>query len=109
MPAALVALLVGTVMVLYGVLRSALARHFTCGIWWSGIGTVLVVLSLFWVAGYNDTPYYPSSLSPASSLTIYNSSSSEFTLTVMSYVSLVIPVVVAYIAYAWWSMDRKKK
>ncbi len=107
MPAALAALLAGTVMVLYGVIRSALARHFVCGIWWSGIGTVLVVLSLFWVAGYNDTPYYPSILDPASSLTIYNSSSSEFTLTVMSYVSLVIPLVLAYIAYAWWSMDRK--
>ncbi len=109
MPIALIALLLGTVMVLYGVLRSALSRHFTCGIWWSGIGTVLVVLSLFWVAGYNATPYYPSLLDPSSSLTIYNSSSSEFTLTVMSYVSLVIPVVLAYIAYAWWSMDRKKK
>ncbi len=68
---------------------------------------MLVVLRLFWVAGYNDTPYYPSILDPASSLTIYNSSSSEFTLTVMSYVSLVIPLVLAYIAYAWWSMDRK--
>lgn len=107
MPVALIALLAGVVMVLYGVIRSALAAHYTCGIWWSGIGTVLVVLSLFWVAGYNDTPYYPSQINPAYSLTIYNSSSSEFTLTAMSYVSLVIPFVLAYIAYAWWSMDRK--
>lgn len=59
MPAALIALLAGVVMVLYGVIRSALAAHYTCGIWWSGIGTVLVVLSLFWVAGYNDTPTTP--------------------------------------------------
>ena len=64
MPAALVAFLGGTVMVLYGVLRSAFARHYTCGIWWSGLGTVLVVLSLFWVAGYNATPYYPRRSTP---------------------------------------------
>lgn len=107
MPAALAAFLAGTVMVLYGVIRSAFARHWTCGIWWSGIGTALVVLSLFWVAGYCNTPYYPSLMDPASSLTIYNSSSSMFTLTAMSYVSLIIPFVLAYIVYAWWSMDRK--
>lgn len=107
MPLALVAFLAGTVMVLFGVLRSALARHFTCGIWWSGIGTALVVLSLFWVAGYNATPYYPSTLDPASSLTIYNSSSSHFTLTAMSWVSLIIPFVLAYIIYAWRAMDKK--
>ncbi|MCM1162890.1 MAG: cytochrome d ubiquinol oxidase subunit II [Muribaculaceae bacterium] len=108
MPVALVSFLVGTAMVLYGVLRSAIASHWTCGIWWSGIGTALVVLSLFWVAGYNATPYYPSLLDAASSLTISNSSSSHFTLTAMSWVSLIIPFVFAYIAYAWWSMDRKK-
>jgi len=107
MPVALVAFLAGTVMVLFGVLRSAFARHFTCGIWWSGIGTVLVVLSLFWVAGYNSTPYYPSTLDPSSSLTIYNSSSSHFTLTAMSWVSLIIPFVLAYIIYAWRAMDKK--
>lgn len=107
MPLALVAFLAGTVMVLFGVLRSALAKHFTCGIWWSGIGTALVVLSLFWVAGYNATPYYPSTLDPASSLTIYNSSSSHFTLTAMSWVSLIIPFVLAYIIYAWRAMDKK--
>ncbi len=108
MPAALAAFLVGTLMVLYGVLRSAFTRHWTCGIWWSGIGTALVVLSLFWVAGYCDTPYYPSLLDPSSSLTIYNSSSSHFTLTAMSWVSLIIPFVLAYIVYAWYSMDRKR-
>lgn len=107
MPAALVAFLAGTVMVLFGVLRSALARHYTCGIWWSGIGTALVVLSLFWVAGYNATPYYPSTLDPASSLTIYNSSSSHFTLTAMSWVSILVPFVLAYIIYAWRAMDKK--
>lgn len=106
LPAALAALLGGTVMVLYAIIRSAFARHYTQGIWWSGIGTVLVVMSLFWVAGFNATPYYPSTLDPASSLTIYNSSSSHFTLTVMSWVSLIIPFVAAYIAYAWKSLAK---
>ncbi len=100
--------LVGTVMVLYAIFRSAYAEHWTKGIWWSGIGTILVVMSLFWIAGFCNTPYYPSLLDPKSSLTIYNSSSSHFTLTVMSWVSLIIPFVIAYIAYAWYSMDRKK-
>ena len=107
LPAALAAFLFGVVMVLYAVIRSAFARHWTCGIWWSGIGTILVVLALFWIAGYNNTPYYPSLTDPASSLTIFNSSSSHFTLTCMSWVSLIIPFVVAYIAYAWYSMDRR--
>lgn len=102
------ALLLGVVLVLYGLLRSVFTKHWTKGIWFTGLGTVLAVLSLFWVAGFNDTPYYPSLLDPASSLTIRNSSSSEFTLTVMSYVSLVIPFVLAYIVYVWHSMDRKK-
>ena len=98
--------LIGVLMVLYGVLKSAFASHYTKGIWWSGIGTVLVVLTLFWVAGYNNTPYYPSLTDTASSLTIHNSSSSHFTLTAMSWVSLVIPFVLAYIVYAWYAMDR---
>lgn len=105
---ALAALGAGTLMVLYGVGRSIFATRWTKGIWWSGIGTVLVVLSLFWVAGYNDTAYYPSLLDPASSLSIRNSSSSEFTLTAMSYVSIIIPFVLAYIAYCWYALDRKK-
>lgn len=106
LPPALIGLLAGTLMVLYAIGRSAFARHYTQGIWWSGIGTVLVVLSLFWVAGFNDTAYYPSTLSPASSLTIANSSSSHFTLTVMSWVSLIVPIVVAYIACVWKKMAK---
>lgn len=105
---ALAALVIGVVMVLYGVGRSVFAAHWTRGIWWAGIGTVLVVLSLFWVAGYNDTAYYPSLLDPQSSLTIRNSSSSQFTLTAMSYVSIIIPFVLGYIAYVWRAIDRKK-
>ena len=63
---------------------------------------------MFWVAGYNNTAYYPSLLDVQSSLTIRNSSSSEFTLSAMSLVSLLIPFVLAYIVYAWYSMDRVK-
>lgn len=96
----------GVVSVLYGVLKSAFVAHYTKGIWWSGIGTVLVVLTLFWVAGYNDTPYYPSLVDMDSSLTIYNSSSTKFTLSVMSIVSILVPFVVAYIAYVWYKMNK---
>lgn len=103
-----IALLLGVVAVLYGIGRSVFDKGFRSGIWYSGIGTVLVVLSLFWVAGYGDTAYYPSLADPASSLTIRNSSSSEFTLKTMSFVSILVPFVLAYIAYAWYSMDRKK-
>lgn len=102
----LAAFLIGVVLVLYAIIRSYFCKHFTKGIWFSGLGTILVVLSLFWVAGYNDTPYYPSNLDPASSLTIHNSSSSEYTLTAMSWVSVIIPFVIGYIAYAWYSMDK---
>ncbi len=103
----LVLFLLGVVMVLYAVGKSVFARHYTKGIWWSGIGTVLVVLTLFWVAGYNDTPYYPSIADTASSLTIFNSSSTQFTLKVMSVVSLLVPFVVAYIAYVWYKMNAR--
>ncbi|MDE5875784.1 MAG: cytochrome d ubiquinol oxidase subunit II, partial [Muribaculaceae bacterium] len=101
-------LLLGVVLVLWGWGKSCFASHYTQGIWFTGSGTFLVVVALFSAAGFNNTPFYPSLLDPASSLTIRNASSSEFTLTAMSYVSIVIPVVVAYIAYVWHSMDRKK-
>lgn len=103
-----VTLLIGVVLVLTGLIRTIFSATYNKGIWWTGIGTVLAVLSLFWVAGYGDTAYYPSLLDPGSSLTIRNSSSSEFTLTVMSYVSILIPFVLGYIWYVWRSMDRKK-
>ena len=101
---ALALFLIGTVAVLYAIFAGALtqARY---GVWLSGIGTVLVVLSLFFVAGYNDTPYYPSLLDTSSSLSIRNSSSSLFTLKVMSWVSVITPFVIAYIAYVWNRMD----
>lgn len=102
------ALILGVVFVLYAIFRTYLSKNFTKGIWFSGIGTFLVVASLFWVAGYNNTAYYPSALNASNSLTIRNSSSSEFTLTVMSYVSIFVPFVLAYIAYVWRAMDKKK-
>ena len=104
----LIIFLIGTLSVLYAIGRTIFTKGFTKGIWYSGIGTALVVMSLFWVAGYNGTAYYPSLLDVESSLTIRNSSSSEFTLTAMSIVSLLIPFVLAYIVYAWYAMDRVK-
>ena len=105
---ALVILLIGVVMVLYGIGKTLLKAGFRQGIWPAGIGTVLVVLTLFWVMGYNNTAYLPSLLDVQSSLTLRNSSSSEFTLTVMSVVSILVPFVVAYIAYCWYKMDHRK-
>lgn len=101
-------LIIGVVLVLFGLLKSCFSPHFTKGIWFTGTGTFLAVVALFWVAGFGDTPFYPSNLDPASSLTIRNASSSEFTLKAMSYVSIVIPFVLGYIAYVWRSMDHKK-
>lgn len=104
----LVTMLVGVVCVLYGWLRSCFRKHYTKGIWWAGAGVFLTVVSLFWLAGFGGTAFYPSLTDPMSSLTIRNSSSSRFTLTVMSYVSIIIPFVLAYIWYAWASIDRRK-
>ncbi len=101
-------LLLGVVLVLFGWLKSILASRFTKGVWFTGIGTFLTVMALFWVAGYGDTAFYPSLIDPASSLTIRNASSSEFTLKTMAWVSIFIPFVIAYIAYVWRSMDKKK-
>lgn len=103
-----VTLLLGVVLVLFGLLKSCFSKHWTKGIWFTGIGTFLAVVALFWAAGYGDTAFYPSLLDPESSLTIRNASSSEFTLRAMSYVSIAIPFVLAYIAYVWHSMDSKK-
>ena len=103
----LVLFLIGVVLVLYAIIRTAFSKNYKCGIWFSGIGTVLVVLSLFFIAGYNGTAYYPSITDASSSLSIRNSSSSEFTLTTMSWVSLIIPFVLAYIIYAWRAINKK--
>lgn len=100
-------MLIGVVMVLYAIGRSAICSGYRCGIWWSGIGTVLVVIVLLLIAGWNHTAYYPSLADPASSLSIANSSSSLFTLRVMSWVSIVIPFVIAYITVVWRKMNNK--
>ena len=107
MPAVLALFLVGAILLVAGVVLTLLKPKFTRGIWLAGPGTVFVVMALFMIAGYNGTAYYPSTADLQSSLTIQNSSSSEFTLTAMSIVSLVIPFVVAYIAYFWYKMDRR--
>jgi cytochrome d ubiquinol oxidase subunit II len=107
MPVVLLLFLLGVVGVLFGIfinLKSANSK----GIWYSGIGTVLTVLALFLVAGFNNTAYYPSNFDLQSSLTIFNSSSSKFTLTVMSIVSIMLPFVIAYIWYAWKAINNKK-
>ena len=104
----LVILLVGVVMVLFGIGKTLLKKNFSGGIWFAGIGTVLVVLTLFFTLGFNGTAYYPSLVDVNSSLSIRNSSSSLFTLEVMSWVSILVPFVLAYIFYAWHSIDHVK-
>lgn len=103
-----IVLLIGVLALLYGILRTWLKADYARGIWPAGIGTVLVVLVLFLIAGWNATAYYPSNADLQSSLTIVNSSSSLFTLKTMFYVSLLIPFVLAYIAYCWHAMDHQK-
>ncbi len=107
MPAVLALLLVGAVLLVAGVAMTLLGKEFQRGIWLAGPGTTLAVMALFMVVGYNHTAYYPSTADLASSLTLANSSSSDFTLRTMAVVSLIIPFVVAYIAYFWRQMDKR--
>jgi cytochrome d ubiquinol oxidase subunit II len=107
-PVILAILLIGVVGVLLGLFNSII-KNKDNGIWFAGVGTVLTVLALFFIAGFNNTAFYPSTFGDLqSSLTIENSSSSHFTLTAMSYVSLLVPFVLAYIIYAWRKMDKTK-
>lgn len=108
LPVVAVIFLLGVVGVLAGILAACFGSGYRKGIWWTGSGTVLAVLGLLLLAGYNHTAYYPSTLDLQSSLTLANSCSSEFTLKTMSVVSLLIPFVLAYIFYAWRCIDRKK-
>lgn len=103
-----VLLLAGVALVLYGIGRTIISKTYIYGIWPAGIGTVLTVLSLMLVAGWNGTAYYPSNTDLQSSLTIANSCSSEFTLRTMAVVSLLVPFVLAYIIYAWRKIDSKE-
>ena len=107
MPVVLILFLVGVLMVLYGIILS-LIKNTSNGIWFTGPGAFLTVFALFLLAGLNNTSYYPSLSNLQSSLTIHNSSSSHYTLTVMSYVSLMVPFVIIYIIYAWRSINNTK-
>jgi cytochrome d ubiquinol oxidase subunit II len=108
MPVVLAMLISGVVLVLFGIIRSLASSRFKRGIWYAGAGTVLAVLSLFLLAGFNNTCYYPSLYNNLQdSLTIENSSSSHYTLVVMSYASLAVPFVFAYIFWAWRTINKK--
>ena len=108
MPVVLALFLLGVVMVLWGIVRSLWKPVFDKGIWWSGLGTIFTVLSFLLLVGYNHTAYYPSTADLQSSLTLSNSCSSAFTLETMAYVSVLVPFVLAYIFYAWRSIDKHK-
>lgn len=107
-PSILILFLLGVANVLLGILRTLFSKKYTQGIWFAGIGTFFTVVALFWMAGFCNTPFLPSICDPSSSLTIQNASSSKFTLTVMTYVSILIPFVVAYIWYVWKKIDAHK-
>jgi len=107
MPVVLIMFLAGVVAVLGGIALS-LFRGSARGIWFTGPGTFLVVFSLFMLAGFNHTAFYPSNHDLQSSLTIQNASSSHYTLVAMSWVSLFVPFVLAYIVFAWRAMNKKK-
>ena len=104
----LIVLLIGVVLVLFGIGKTIFSKKYICGIWPAGIGTVLTVLALLLSCAWNNTAYYPSTADLQSSLTMVNSCSSEFTLRTMFYVSLLVPFVLAYIVYAWRAIDKKK-
>ena len=107
-PFVLILLLLGVVSLLAGIIMTIVKRGFIKGIWLSGFGTVMAVTAIFLMAGWNNTAYYPSNVDLQSSLTIANSCSSEFTLQTMAVVSLLVPFVLAYIYYAWRSIDSTK-
>ena len=104
----LVMLVVGVVFVLYGIVRTIASKTYTHGIWPAGFGTVVTVTVLLLLTAWNNTAYYPSTADLQSSLTMQNSSSSEFTLRTMFWVSLLVPFVLAYIVYAWAAIDKKE-
>lgn len=106
-PMVLSLFLIGVILVLFGILRTLFHRYYYRGIWPAGMGTVLTVMALFMLVGYNNTAYYPSTADLQSSLTLTNSCSSRFTLNAMTWVSILIPFVLAYIVYAWYRIDAE--
>ena len=107
MPIVLILFLVGVIGVLYGIFLGAFKTS-EKGIWFAGLGTFLTVFSVFLLAGFNNTAFYPSTFDLQSSLTIENASSSKYTLVAMSYVSLLVPFVIAYIWYTWKQLNARK-
>ena len=107
MPMVMILFVVGVLLVLAGIVV-ALFKKSRKGIWFSGIGTIFTVFALLLLAGFNNTAFYPSTFDLQSSLTIENASSTHYTLAAMSYVSLMIPLVLAYIIYAWWVISKKQ-
>jgi cytochrome bd ubiquinol oxidase subunit II len=110
MPIVALIFLAGVVFLLGAIIGNLVnfSRFSQSGIWFGGAGTVLTVFALFLIAGFNNTSFYPSTFDLQDSLTIMNSSSSHYTLTAMSYVSLSVPVVFIYIFYTWRAINSKK-
>jgi len=106
MPLNSIILVIGVVLVLIGIYKGV--SKSTKGIWFSGIGTILLIFSVFLLAGFNNTSFYPSTTDIQSSLTIQNASSSHYTLVAMSYISLLVPFVITYIWYAWRALNKEK-
>lgn len=107
MPLTLIIFLAGVAGVLTGIYLTVF-RKSIMGIWYTGPGTVFAVLALLFIAGFNGTAFYPSVHDPADSLTIYNASSSTFTLKTMMFFSFTVPFIFAYIAYAWNALTNSK-
>lgn len=108
MPVVAALFIAGVIFVLWGIGKTIAHATYTKGIWFAGTGSIFTVLALLLTAGYNHTSYYPSTADLQSSLTLANSCSSEFTLKTMTYVSILVPFVLAYIVYAWRAIDNKK-
>lgn len=101
----LILLLAGLLLFLFGVFKGGIQGS-RAGIWFTGLGTVLVALVVFMLAGFFNNAFYPSYADLQSSLTIQNASGSLYTLETMAWVSISVPFVLAYIAHAWWAMNQ---
>ena len=108
MPLNTTLLVIGIAGVLFGIIKTILHKQWRKGIWYAGFGVILTVIALFILAGFNNTAFYPSYTDLNSSLTIHNASSSHYTLETMAYVSIITPLVIAYIFYAWRALNKKR-
>lgn len=65
------------------------------------VGTIVAFEGLF-------PRVMPSSINPDFTLTIYNASSSDYTLTIMSFVALIfVPIVLAYQGWSYWVFKER--